>query len=193
MEFVLGLWAGFLIWPYLWMVVIGIFAWGSWGELDDGYIVNWLSCLLICAILWGVFPFIQTYAIGILVLYIPFGLLWSFWRYRAFCKKQIAVNEARKSIKYGQPTIMTKDELRHRLKITSNIDRVLAWVFSWPIGIPARALEDIIMMVKDFILTFCSNIYTKILETSLTTVSDDVIKESEFPKVPKNSIIGGNR
>ena len=172
-DWIVGMWFGFWGLWLTWPALCAIFFWGVWGELDDGHLVNAISTIAISVLFWNVFdiPAVTIPYFGwaieahwiYAVLFIPVGFIWSFRRYKIFVTKRVA-SVAGKST--------DKDALRRELEIKNNLNRMITWVLSWPVGMVSRAFEDIIFTLKDIALTFCKGIYNRILEKALSILPE---------------------
>lgn len=167
-----GFWGLWLTWPAL----LVLFGWGIWGELDDGLTVNVISTVALSYVFWQIFDIpaltiplsligFENWSVGAhwvyAVLFLPIGFIWSFRRYKIFC------------IKYVMNTKSTdRDDVRNELEIKNNLDKVLSWVLSWPVGMVSRLFEDIIFTIKDIALTICKGIYNRILEKALSLLPE---------------------
>jgi hypothetical protein len=160
LAFILMIWGG-LMWAFWsWGFLAAIFIWGIWGELDDedDAFVRGVASILISLFSWKFFGIPDQLMIYYAIAYIPIGFVWSFWRYRVWTKYKLGRMTT---------TSYTKEEIEMQLGIKENSSLCVAWVTSWPLGLPCRLFQDIILFLKDLIVNVFKGVYNWILRQAM--------------------------
>lgn len=75
--------------------------------------------------------------------YIPIGFLWSFWRWKKRCDKEVRELETTEN-----PGNWSVNVALDRVSFRNNIGKITSWVFCWPFSMVGCCLEDLIDAVQ---------------------------------------------
>lgn len=125
---------------------------------------------------------LSTYMLNInpmwLIGYIPVGLLWSMLRWRFHCSDVVKDmdndNNLTSGTKHSKKPLIVR--YKKRLDVKEQIDKIISWVFSWPISILSSVIGDIIRGVKYTVTNWLGSLYDKI-SNSATSKHKHLLEE----------------
>ena len=157
MEFFLGL---VLAWPFWIAVCCGSIlfthlGWHFWGIVFT---------VILGILTWQMLSLSWIAITTILILYIPVGFVWSFFRWKKHCN--VTVKEYKSSI------CTDRYDYTRKLDVKQNIDAIVGWVILWPFSLIDSFLGDLIDMVTSMIKTLFRKTYTTIANNSLAQIEE---------------------
>jgi hypothetical protein len=103
------------------------------------------------------------------IFYLTAGVFWSVWRYRRY------VNSRMKAVAEYSTASARKDAIRE-LAPKYHTNKILYWMFVWPISAINSLIGDVIRMAITFVNTFFKNVYEALYQSA---IDKHIPKEAE--------------
>lgn len=97
-------------------------------------------------------------------LYMVVGVCWSFWRYKRFVDKKVAIIKDKPS---NSNYLKSDIENLHPSKM---IGTITAWILIWPFSLVENLCGDIIKFVETLVTTVFKSIYHKIYTSAVSSI-----------------------
>ena len=176
MEFVLSI---LLTLPF----IVGVLVISLLCELKDAY--GWSTFLLMVAgaTSYFFFTFPSIYLLYGAIGYFPVGFIWSFWRWRVYCRTTALKIMNRLKQRYNISSTNTKsaklqDEFNEDFSRDTNIPdnkwRIVHWVLVWPLSIIQYILSDLVRVVEAAITRWLRGIYDAISNSATKNIDMDM-------------------
>jgi hypothetical protein len=163
-EPVLAFLAGWLLsWPSL-FVLFGL------GVLFEH--ADWRGTSLLLTLITAVsaFFFFDVTLIDlafIAVGYLVIGVLWSFWRYRRYVRKEVEL------IKQGNHSPDVQGIKLSYLVPSNNTEIIVGWIMVWPFSAIGSIVGDLIDLVTELVTTTFRKIYASIYNAATKGLLDE--------------------
>lgn len=177
-EAMFGIW--FLVVGSLWTVgFLTLFVLWLVHEESDGWAIAWMIAL--GAIVYHIFQVDTMTLLVSAAAYIPIGIMWSFYRWKRFCNKEVQDYNDRKDQRVSTDEVQGIADLAHwternldSLKSTvspgNNITRLVNWIVIWPFSVVENVLGDIYDAIVRLVKNHLVNLYSKISSNALNNV-----------------------
>lgn len=151
-----------IFWPFL--VAAGIFA-------SAYFILNPMLNIAWDILKWA------------LIGYVPLGLVWSAFKYRKFCTKQIEYARTNNQwTEYTPEGKLTKNQLEtynNRTSLSRVTGRITYWIVYWP-------LSAMVWLVRDFVVDAFDYIINKVFKRMYDAIRNSVVKNIDIIDNPTN-------
>ena len=147
-------------------------------EYNDKYKTT--AALTIVAVASATIMFSLPY--WLLFAYLPVGIVWSFWRWRIFCKNCSAL------AKDGKLTLQqegnwktvkepTKEQSRAALVkstlLLPNLDKIISWIICFPVSMIENLVDDFIHVLKIAVTEWFAKVYRMSTESALKDFDEE--------------------
>jgi divalent metal cation (Fe/Co/Zn/Cd) transporter len=175
-ETVLAFLAGwFLSWPALAVLVGAGVLFEHWES--TGMVVFLTIVTAVTAFFFFDVTLVQLAICG--VIYLAIGILWSFWRYRRYVRKEVA-----ERINSGS---RVTDVWLARISPLSNTDTIVGWVVVWPFSAIENLAGDLINGITELVTTTFRRMYASIYEAATKDVRQQYEDEASRAAVRDRS------
>jgi hypothetical protein len=150
--FVMG---GLLSWPgLLTLTLLGV-----WFEYVESRAWAVFTGLVVAASAYLFFNIAFMDVLVYMGLYLLVGVLWSFWRYKRFVQKRVAIITPLSGA--------SMDWEIKRLHPSENLSTITAWIIIWPFSMVENLCGDIIVAIEDLVRRVFKGVYNRIYESAI--------------------------
>ena len=152
--------------PFLMVLLFVGILFSTW-DMDEVAIFAGLAAGTVAFFL---FDFALSALMIFAAVYLVFGVIWSFWRYKRFVDVSVdRINATNSSY--------DKENFTNRMTPARMSGRITSWVLSWPFSMVENLIGDILRFIKNFVTKSLKAVYAKIHASALKNIKTKPVTE----------------
>lgn len=162
-----------LAWPFIGFMALTCL-WCEYQE-SNGAALFWAVIATVLAVKLNSLP--MDYIGIILGIYIPCGILWSFWRWKKHCAKALKhyLKGSKKQDRWGNPD-GERTRALDKMDVAKQKSLIVYWILGWPWGVAINLTRDIVIALEDFVSTTAKRVFDRLSSSARNEVEEEAKK-----------------